>query len=111
MFCLLHHADAFTYSGVSAITLKSLTPSTIGTYAFSYCPELTSVTVPATGKVESIGAYAFSYCPSLKTLNIEGTVGIIGTCTFHALPYSTPLPRQLLLPSRVTPCANPRTPH
>ena len=102
---MFRDADAFTKSGVKSISIDSLTASTIGTYAFSYCSDLTSVTV--TGHVESIGAYAFSYCPSLKELNIEGTVGTIGTCTCCGLRNASHkqtrrFPRLLLSPPSLT---------
>ena len=48
------------------------TVKTIGTYAFSYCQSLTSVTV---GKnVETVEAYAFQYCDKLTTLAFPNTL-------------------------------------
>ena len=43
---------------------KSVT--SIGNYAFEYCENITSVTIP--DSVTSIGVYAFEYCASLKSI-------------------------------------------
>ena len=42
--------------------------TSIGDYAFYYCPDLTSVTIPTS--VKSIREHAFYYCPGLTAINI-----------------------------------------
>ncbi len=52
--------------------------TSIGSYAFSGCSELTTVTIA--GSVESIGEYAFGYCRSLKVVEFKGdAMPIAGT--------------------------------
>ena len=50
--------------------------TSIGEGAFSWCSELTSVTIP--NSVTSIGGGAFSWCSSLMSLNIPDSVTSIG---------------------------------
>ena len=52
----------------------------IGDFAFSYCGDLTSVTIP--DGVENIGMYAFYKCGSLASVTIPDSVTDIGRCAF-----------------------------
>ena len=70
--------------------------TSIGSYAFSYCYSLASLTIPST--VTSIGNFAFYYCYSLASLTIPSTVTSIGN---YAFSYCTSL-ASLAIPSGVT---------
>ncbi len=52
----------------------------IGDGAFSYCTELTDVTVP--NSVGTIGEFAFSYCYKLSTITLGNSVTTIGNNAF-----------------------------
>ena len=54
--------------------------TSIGSYAFSFCTSLTSVTIP--DSVTSIGEWAFNYCRSLTSVTIPNSVTIIGDSAF-----------------------------
>src|ERR1035437_2633885 len=63
---------AFSYcTGLTSITIPSSVTS-IGDYAFHDCTGLTSITIPSS--VTSIGSYAFSYCTGLTTITIPSSV-------------------------------------
>ena len=53
----------------------------IGNYAFYFCTDLTSVTIPA--NVKSIGDYAFHGCDSLTSMTIPDSVTSIGNSAFE----------------------------
>lgn len=55
--------------------------TSIGSYAFRFCPSLTSITI--SNSVTSIGAYAFHYCPSLTSITIPNGVTSIGESAFY----------------------------
>ncbi|MDE6295294.1 MAG: leucine-rich repeat protein [Muribaculaceae bacterium] len=55
--------------------------TSIGNYAFCYCRNLTSVTIP--NSVTSIGHYAFVYCSSLTSVIIPNSVTSIGHYAFY----------------------------
>ena len=54
--------------------------TSIESYAFAYCTELTSVTIPS--GVTNLGSFAFSGCPSLISATIPSSVTIIGRSAF-----------------------------
>ncbi len=54
--------------------------TSIGDYAFQYCSDLTSVTIP--NSVTSIGSYAFLDCSGLTSVTIPNSVTSIGTRVF-----------------------------
>ena len=54
--------------------------TSIGDYAFYYCQNLTSVTIP--NSVTSIGINAFFHCPNLTSVTIPNSVRSIGVSAF-----------------------------
>ena len=52
----------------------------IGYFAFELCENLTSITIP--NSVTNIGRYAFGYCKSLKNITIPGSVTTIDSWAF-----------------------------
>jgi hypothetical protein len=56
--------------------------SSIGDFAFSHCPNLTSVTIG--NSVASIGAYVFESCTSLTSVSIPNSVTSIGEGAFSS---------------------------
>ena len=54
--------------------------TSIGSYAFSWCSQLTAVTIPE--GVATIGDYAFEYCSSLTEVNIPASAINIGGWVF-----------------------------
>ena len=73
---------------VGAITIPSFIThegvtykvTTIGNYAFCWCKNLTSITIP--NSVTSIGTEAFGYCESLTSIIIPNSVTFIGRLAF-----------------------------
>ena len=66
---------------VSVITADMFDGYTsIGNYAFSFCTDLTSVTIP--NSVTSIGNSAFYYCSRLTSITIPNSVTSIGDYAF-----------------------------
>ena len=55
--------------------------TSIGSYAFSACSGLTSITIPS--KVRAISDYTFNGCNNLTTINIPDSVRTIGTSAFR----------------------------
>ncbi|MCH5303445.1 MAG: leucine-rich repeat protein [Ruminococcus sp.] len=61
-------------------SLEGYTVTIIGKYSFSWCKNLTSVTIPNT--VQNIGSEAFSSCTSLTDVTIGNSVERIGSWAF-----------------------------
>ena len=85
-----------TFSGTGIIESKYASPfsdftvknviiengiSGIGDEIFSYCEELTSITMP--NSLKTIGKYAFENCKSLATITIPNSVTSIGKWAFR----------------------------
>ena len=82
---------------VTTITADDLAGATeIGKYAFSYCSNLTSVTIPE--GVTSIGSYAFYYCGDLTSITLPSTLTSIGPSAFYYCGDLT----SITLPSTLT---------
>ena len=81
------NANSPTYSGdidiPSSVTYDATTYSVtgIGGYAFYYCEDLTSVTIP--NSVTSVGENAFQHCIGLTTVTIPNSVTTIGKFAFY----------------------------
>jgi len=56
------------------------TVSVVGSYAFSYCTNLTSITIP--NSVRSIWPWAFSYCTRLASITIPNRVSYFSELAF-----------------------------
>ena len=59
---------------------RTLEVTSIGSGAFSYCHELTSITIP--NSVTKIGDYAFDDCRSLSSVNLPNSLTSIADWTF-----------------------------
>ncbi len=70
--------------------------TSIGSYAFYYCSDLTSLTIP--NSVTSIEYCAFAYCRSLKEVTIPNSVTSIGNSAFHGCSGLT----SVTIPNSVT---------
>ena len=66
--------EKITYNSIEYLVTK------IGDTAFTYCTNLTSVTIP--NSVISIGWWSFMDCSGLKSIEIPQSVTTIGTSTF-----------------------------
>ena len=83
---------AFRYcTNLISITIPNSVTS-IGTYAFYGCDSLISITIP--NSVTSIGNSAFASCDSLTSITIPNSVISIGT---NAFSYSTSLTEMTIL--------------
>ena len=74
---------SFAFSGCSGLTSVTIGNSvtSIGDYAFRNCSGLTSVTIP--DSVKSIGDYAFDDCRGLTSVTIGNSVTSIGEGVFY----------------------------
>ena len=74
---------SYAFSGCSSLTSVTIGNSvtSIGDYAFWGCTGLTSVTIP--NSVTSIGNSAFLYCSGLTSITIPNSVTNIGGGTFY----------------------------
>ena len=73
---------SYAFSGCSGLTSITIPDSVtgIGSHAFSGCSGLTSITIP--DSVTGIGSYAFSYCSGLTSITIPDSVTSIGYMAF-----------------------------
>ena len=69
-------------------TIRKIGPSVVN-YAYSACPEMTSIEIPST--ITSIGESAFSQCSNLTTVNIND---LKAWCGIYV--YGNPWPRGTL---------------
>ena len=70
--------------------------TSIGEFAFYYCPELTGVDIP--DAVTSIGMCAFNYCDLLGNVNLPSSLVSIGSGAFGRCPAMT----SVFIPKSVT---------
>lgn len=71
----------------------------IGDYAFAFCSNLTSITIPnILAKITSIGSGAFSHCSNLTSITISEGVTSIGDDAFNGCSRLT----SITIPSSVT---------
>ena len=88
----------FVFSGCSGLTSVTIPNSvtSIGENAFSFCTGLTSLTIP--NSVTSIGGDAFSLCTGLTSLTIPNSVTSIAWGTFYNCSSLT----SITIPNSVT---------
>ena len=89
---------SYAFSDCSSLTSVTIPNSVtrIGSSAFSYCSSLTSVTIP--NSVTSIGDYAFSSCSSLTSVTIPNSVTGICEYAFYGCSSLT----SITIPNSVT---------
>ena len=90
------------YTGVitipSSITHEGVTykVTTIGKFAFRYCKEITSITIP--NSVTNIEKQAFGFCSGLTSITIPNSVTKIGAAAFQFCAGIT----SIIIPNSVT---------
>ena len=82
--------ENITYRG------KQYSVKSIGSDAFEYCSDLTSITIPSS--VASIGEYAFYECTGLASAIIGNSVTTIGNSAFQGCESL----KQIVLPNSLT---------
>ena len=89
---------SFAFSGCTGLTSITIPNSvtSIGSSAFSGCTSLTSITIP--NSVTSIGEGAFYYCTGLMSITIGNSVTGIGDWAFSYCPNLT----SITIPNSVT---------
>ena len=68
----------------------------IGTWAFTWCSDLTSITIP--NSIASIGGYAFAGCSGLTSITIPNSIASIGAYAFAGCSGLT----SITIPNSVT---------
>lgn len=77
----------FTQFNIPGSTPGNTGITSIGQYAFSFCPELSSITIP--DSVTSIGTSCFYSCNSLENVQLSANITRIPQYAFSALPSLT----------------------
>ena len=104
-FTLNSNKSSYSVSGIGTCTdsdivipctYNGLPVTSIGSYAFSSCDSLTSITIPAS--VTSIDSDAFSWCASLTSVTIPDSVTSIGNNAFDSCDSLT----SITIPDSVT---------
>lgn len=72
--------DSHTYSAIKTVIIDDGVTS-IGSYAFYECLNLTTVYIP--DSIAQIGNYAFYGCPNLKEISLPNSVVYIGSYAFY----------------------------
>ena len=83
-----------SYTAMTSAEIGNNCVTSIGSDAFNWCTNLTSITIP--NSVTSIGDSAFRYCTRLPSITINNTVTSIGNYAFYScerltsidIPYS-----------------------
>ena len=96
--CSVTSIGSWVFENCSNLTSVSIPSSvtSIGSSAFDGCSNLTSVSIPE--GVTSIGDYAFNHCSSLTSITIPSSVTSIGESAFNYCSSLT----SLTIPSSVT---------
>ncbi len=75
-------SSAFKGCGLTSIEIPS-SVTNIGSFAFSDCSDLKTVTFGANSQLESIGSNAFNNCDALTSIEIPSSVTSIGEAAFY----------------------------
>lgn len=97
-------ADVHSYSGYLGLT-TIIMPSSIVLIDSSACanlPTLTTVTFLSPSSLQTIGSYVFSQCTALTTLTLPPVLQTIGTGSFQDVSFNAPL----IIPSSVQTIGN-----
>ena len=79
---------------------RTYSVTSIGSYAFNHCSDLTSVTIP--NSVTNIDGFAFSGCSGLTTVTVPNSVTSIGNYAFYQCSGLT----SVTIPNKVTSISN-----